>query len=411
MSSPAGTKRDAGHLKSPATDSKKTKTSSITSFFGAPKAKPTNANAKPASVVPSNFNKQKWVDSLTPEQRTLLQLEIDTMDESWLARLKEELVTPEFLELKRFLKKEKDSGVKIFPPENEIYSWTQHTPLNNVKVVIVGQDPYHNHNQAHGLAFSVRPPTIAPPSLVNIYKEIKNDYPSFQAPPNKGGLLIPWAERGVLMLNACLTVRAHQANSHSNKGWERFTQKVIDLIARVRTRGVVFLAWGAPAGKRVAGIDRKRHYVLQSVHPSPLSASRGFFNNGHFRKCNDWLAARYGADEIIDWNLVPKTSTSTVTTTQSTTVSKEESTVPAEKPSESKPVAESGKPAKPADEEDEFDEDVDALEALVAEERKQEQVSVEVTKTEPNAELKTELKVESETKEKHPPGSKDTPST
>lgn len=123
MSSPAGTKRDAGHLKSPATDSKKTKTSSITSFFGAPKAKPTNANAKPASVVPSNFNKQKWVDSLTLEQRTLLQLEIDTMDESWLARLKEELVTPEFLELKRFLKKEKDSGVKIFPPENEIYSW------------------------------------------------------------------------------------------------------------------------------------------------------------------------------------------------------------------------------------------------------------------------------------------------
>ncbi|OJJ88042.1 uracil-DNA glycosylase [Aspergillus glaucus CBS 516.65] len=375
MSSSAGTKRDAGHLKSPATDSKKTKTNgSITSFFGAPKAKPANAdaNARPASVVPSNFNKQKWVDSLTPEQRVLLQLEIDTMDESWLARLKEEVVTPEFLELKRFLKKEKDSGAKIFPPENEVYSWTQHTPLNKVKVVVVGQDPYHNHNQAHGLAFSVRPPTIAPPSLINIYKEIKNDYPSFQAPPNKGGLLIPWADRGVLMLNACLTVRAHQANSHSNKGWERFTQKVIDLIARVRTRGVVFLAWGAPAGKRVAGIDRKRHYVLQSVHPSPLSASRGFFNNGHFRKCNDWLAERYGADEIIDWNLVPKTSTSTVTTTQSTIVSKEESTVPAEKPTESKPVAESGKPAKPADEEDEFDEDFDALEALVAEERKQE---------------------------------------
>lgn len=269
---------------------------------------------------------------------------------------------------------------------------TRHTPLNNVKVVVVGQDPYHNHNQAHGLAFSVRPPTIAPPSLVNIYKEIKNDYPSFQAPPNKGGLLIPWAERGVLMLNACLTVRAHQANSHSNRGWERFTQKVIDLIARVRTRGVVFLAWGAPAGKRVAGIDRKKHYVLQSVHPSPLSASRGFvsqlpsyfliedtdgvqFNNGHFRKCNDWLAKRYGPDEIIDWNLV-KPSTSTVTTTQNTIISKEESTVPVEKPSETKPVAESGKSTKSADEEDEFDEDVDALEALVAEERKQEQANI-----------------------------------
>lgn len=132
MSSPAGTKRDAGHLKSPATDSKKTRTNgSITSFFGAPKAKPANAdaNARPASVVPSNFNKQKWVDSLTPEQRVLLQLEIDTMDESWLARLKEEVVTPEFLELKRFLKKEKDSGAKIFPPENEVYSWYCASPV------------------------------------------------------------------------------------------------------------------------------------------------------------------------------------------------------------------------------------------------------------------------------------------
>lgn len=135
------------------------------------------------------------------------------------------------------------------------------------------------------------------------------------------------------------------------------------------------------------------------------------FNNGHFRKCNDWLAERYGPDEIIDWNLVPKTSTNAVTTTQSTIVSKEGSTVPTEKPSESKPVAESSEPAKPADEEDEFDEDVDALEALVAEERKQEQPSVEVTKPEPNAELKPELKLESETKENHPPASKNTTST
>lgn len=145
-----------------------------------------------------------------------------------------------------------------------------------MKVVVIGQDPYHNYNQAHGLAFSVRPPTPAPPSLVNIYTGIKNDYPSFKVPPKNGGLLTPWADRGVLMLNACLTVRARQAGSHSNKGWERFTQKVIDLVARVRTRGVVFMAWGAPAGKRVAGIDRQKHYVLQSVHPSPLSAYRGF---------------------------------------------------------------------------------------------------------------------------------------
>lgn len=141
---------------------------------------------------------------------------------------------------------------------------------------MLGQDPYHNHNQAHGLAFSVRPPTPAPPSLVNIYKAIKNDYPAFVPPANRGGLLTPWAQRGVLLLNTCLTVRAHQANSHAGKGWERFTQRAIDAVARVRTQGVVFLAWGAPAGKRVAAVNRQRHCVLTAVHPSPLSASRGW---------------------------------------------------------------------------------------------------------------------------------------
>jgi uracil-DNA glycosylase len=143
-------------------------------------------------------------------------------------------------------------------------------------VVIIGQDPYHNHNQAHGLCFSVRAPVRAPPSLLNIYKGIKIDYPDFESPPDKGGLLIPWAERGVLMLNTCLTVRAHQANSHSNKGWEKFTQKVIDIVARLRTNGVVFLAWGRPAGNRVAKINKEKHCILQSVHPSPLSAHNGF---------------------------------------------------------------------------------------------------------------------------------------
>lgn len=292
MVSPTGLKRNANHLSSSTIDNKKSKSnSSITSFFGAPKTKPADSKL---SAPSSNFNKQKWVESLTAEQKELLQLEIDTLDESWLAQLKEEVLTPEFLALKRFLKKEKESGAKIFPPESDIYSWcsttdltwalaslltryrSRHTPLHKVKAVIVGQDPYHNHNQAHGLAFSVRPPTTSPPSLVNIYTGIKNDYPSFESPPNKGGLLTPWAERGVLMLNTCLTVRAHQANSHSNKGWERFTQKAIDTVARVRTRGVVFLAWGAPAGKRVAGINRQKHCVLQSAHPSPLSAHRGF---------------------------------------------------------------------------------------------------------------------------------------
>lgn len=182
---------------------------------------------------------------------------------------------------------------------------SRHTPFHNVKCVILGQDPYHNVNQAHGLAFSVRPPTPAPPSLRNMYAALRRDYPGFRAPPNNGGLLTPWAERGVLMLNTCLTVRAHDANSHANRGWERFTQRVIDVVAQRRTRGVVFLAWGTPAGKRVQKVDRARHLVLQSVHPSPLSASRGFFDCGHFRKANEWLVSRYGDAGAIDWDLHP----------------------------------------------------------------------------------------------------------
>ena len=153
---------------------------------------------------------------------------------------------------------------------------SQHTPLHTVKAVIIGQDPYHGINQAHGLAFSVRPPTRAPPSLKNMYIALKNDYPNFQPPPQNGGLLTPWADRGVLMLNTCLTVESAKANSHANHGWEKFTQKVIDTVAKTRTRGVVFLAWGNPAGQRVAKVNRSVHCVLQSVHPSPLSAARGF---------------------------------------------------------------------------------------------------------------------------------------
>jgi uracil-DNA glycosylase len=153
------------------------------------------------------------------------------------------------------------------------------------------------------MCFSVRPPTPAPPSLKNIYKALAKDYPSFKPPPNNGGLLTPWADSGVLLINTCLTVRAHEANSHAGKGWERFTQKVIDIVAKVRTRGVVFLAWGTPAGKRVSGVNRSRHLVLQSVHPSPLSAARGFFDCGHFKKTNEWLKERYGEEGQIEWSL------------------------------------------------------------------------------------------------------------
>ncbi|KAK5014206.1 uracil DNA glycosylase, partial [Cryomyces antarcticus] len=205
---------------------------SITSFFGAPKPNPatSSTNADQPWPAPAKFDKEAWIAKLTDEQKELLKLEIETLHESWLAHLKDEVVSKEFLALKRFLKSERESGKTVFPPMEEVYSWSRHTPLNTVKAVILGQDPYHNLNQAHGLCFSVRPPTPAPPSLKNIYIALKKDYPSFQPPPKSGGLLTPWADRGVLLLNTCLTVRAHEANSHSGKGWERFTQKVIDTV-------------------------------------------------------------------------------------------------------------------------------------------------------------------------------------
>ncbi|KAL5614928.1 hypothetical protein BROUX41_005003 [Berkeleyomyces rouxiae] len=286
-------------------DSKKTKpNASITSFFSAKPTPAATGDGAAASTSSSTFNKDKWVASLTDEKRDLLRLEIETLDVSWLALLKDEIVTDEFLNLKRFLNREVANGRKVFPPREDIYSWSRYTPFNTVKIVILGQDPYHNVNQAHGLAFSVRPPTMTPPSLRNMYVCLTNDYPEFVTPPKNNGLLTPWAERGVLMLNTCLTVRAHEANSHANRGWERFTQRVIDLVAQKRQKGVVFMAWGTPAGKRVIKVDQKRHLVLKAVHPSPLSASRGYFTCGHFRKANEWLTTRYGKGSEVDWTLV-----------------------------------------------------------------------------------------------------------
>lgn len=342
MSSPvAGIKRKADTNGTPDSSSKKPKANaSITSFFGAPKPKPgapttsTNPSTTPtasqgtsglkASSTPSSsepflmgsapatprpFDKEAWVATLTAEQKSLLALEINTLDESWLRHLKDEIVKPDFLSLKRFLASEVTSGKKVFPPSGDVYSWSRHTPLHTVKVVILGQDPYHNVNQAHGLCFSVRPPTIPPPSLANIFKLLEREYPpgcadgQFKRPPNKGGLLTPWADRGVLLLNTCLTVRAHEANSHSKKGWEAFTQKVIDIVAK-QAKGVVFLAWGKPAQDRTKAIKKNpKHLVLESVHPSPLSAARGYFDCAHFTKTNEWLRGKYGKDGGLDWSL------------------------------------------------------------------------------------------------------------
>lgn len=265
-----------------------------------------------------NFKKQEWVNSLAPEERQLLTLEISTMHISWLAALHKELTKPYFLKLKRFLHSQ--SGKTVFPPPGHIYAWSHFTPLPNVNCLILGQDPYHNFNQAHGLAFLVLEPTRPPPSLLNIYKTLKIDFPSFEIPEYKkleklgtpgGGNLTKWAKRGVLMLNACLTVEAHKANSHAKQGWEQFTEQVIKAAithAKKEENGFVIMAWGSPAQKRVAQFTAQLHsangtfLVLRTVHPSPLSASRGFFELKVFLKCNEWLKEQGKAP--IDWGLL-----------------------------------------------------------------------------------------------------------
>lgn len=204
-------------------------------------------------------------------------------------------------------------NLKVYPAPQNIYSWSNLTPLGRVKVVIIGQDPYHGPRQAHGLCFSVPHGVQIPPSLRNIYKEIKNEYPEFDPPQH--GNLTAWAQNGVLLLNTCLTVRASDAGSHSGKGWEQFTDRVVDVVDKYgganlaahgsglagRGRGIVFLAWGAWAAKRVAKLDKKKHLILTSAHPSPLSASKGFLGNGHFKKANEWLESKYGQDGCVDW--------------------------------------------------------------------------------------------------------------
>ncbi|EPQ58577.1 uracil-DNA glycosylase [Gloeophyllum trabeum ATCC 11539] len=228
------------------------------------------------------------------------------MGESWYHALTPEFSKSYFQELKQFLISEQKQGV-IYPPPKDIYAWSRITSLDSVKVVVIGQDPYHDVGQAHGLAFSVLPPTRVPPSLRNIYKQIKADVPSFIIPTT--GDLTPLAKQGVLCLNTCLTVRAHKANSHAGKGWETFTSEVLRAVtSRKSERGVVFFAWGIPAQKTCEKIGIDEHLVLRSPHPSPLSAHRGFLGNGHFKAANAWLRERYGDGEEIDWTVLSSAS-------------------------------------------------------------------------------------------------------
>lgn len=217
------------------------------------------------------------------------------LEPEWLEVLQPEFNKPYFAELKSFLLEEKRM-YKVFPPGNRIFAAFDHTPFSKVKVVILGQDPYHNDGQAHGLCFSVPDGIAVPPSLVNIYKELNSD---LGVPIPRSGNLEKWANQGVLLLNATLTVRAYQAGSHQKRGWENFTDEVIRQLS-ARHNGLVFILWGSYAQAKESMIDTSKHYILKAVHPSPLSVYRGFFGCRHFSKTNELLAG--AGKEPIDWD-------------------------------------------------------------------------------------------------------------
>ena len=206
------------------------------------------------------------------------------MEESWKAQLSSEFQKPYFQQLTEFVRQEYKS-TQCFPPGRLIFNAFDQTPFNDVKVVILGQDPYHGDGQAHGLCFSVNDGIPFPPSLKNIFQEIQAET---GAPIPQSGDLTRWARQGVFLLNTCLSVRAHQAFSHSGQGWETFTDAVIETLSKDR-EGLVFLLWGSPAGRKAKLIDASKHLILQCAHPSPLSAYRGFFGCGHFNQANNYL--------------------------------------------------------------------------------------------------------------------------
>lgn len=219
------------------------------------------------------------------------------MHPSWLKRLQPELKLPYMQSLWRYLEQEKQTGKTLYPEESQLFNAFNSTPFNDVKVVILGQDPYHGPGQAHGLSFSVPAGIKIPPSLRNIYKEIERD---LGVSPSSSGCLQHWADQGVLLLNAILTVEQAQAGSHQKKGWEAFTDEVIRQLSESR-QGVVFLLWGNYAQKKGKIIDRSKHCVLESVHPSPLSAHRGFLGCGHFSAANGYLDGQ--GLSVIDWSV------------------------------------------------------------------------------------------------------------
>ncbi len=219
------------------------------------------------------------------------------MEGAWLKALEREFSAPYMQSLKQFLRKEKDAKKVVFPKSKDVFSAFNYTPLDKVKVVILGQDPYHGLGQAHGLCFSVLPKVAIPPSLVNIYQELKAD---LNITPPDHGCLIPWAKQGVLLLNAVLTVEQGKAASHQGKGWELFTDEVIKIL-NDQPRPIVFVLWGSYAQRKGSVIDESKHLVIKCVHPSPLSAYRGFLGSRPFSKINEFLIKQ--GQTPIDWSL------------------------------------------------------------------------------------------------------------
>lgn len=214
----------------------------------------------------------------------------------WDEILKGEFEKPYYLKLRGFLKEEYKNNI-IYPDMHDIFNALKYTSYKDTKVLILGQDPYHGENQAHGLAFSVKPGVKTPPSLLNMYKELKSEFECFI--PNNG-FLVPWTKQGILLLNTALTVRAHEANSHKGKGWETFTDHIIETL-NLREDPVIFVLWGNNARSKKKSIDTNRHYIIESAHPSPLSASRGFFGSKPFSQVNDILIKL--GKEPIDWQI------------------------------------------------------------------------------------------------------------
>lgn len=219
------------------------------------------------------------------------------IEESWKQALGDEFAQPYMRELSQFLHQQQAAGQVFYPPPGQIFNAFNLTPLPQVKVVILGQDPYHGEGQAHGLSFSVPQGVAIPPSLLNIYKELVRD---LCVPMPEHGCLQSWSQQGVLLLNTSLTVAQGQPGSHSKMGWQRFTDRVIELVSQQREH-VVFMLWGAHARSKATLIDGRKHLLLTSAHPSPLSAYRGFLGNGHFGRCNKFLLQT--GQQQIDWQL------------------------------------------------------------------------------------------------------------